>query len=108
MPLNRKGGQKLSKKGLTKEQMESVYDAIESGSIVNIHNETDKKETILNSYDGNLYQQTFSDSIVGKNDISPMAQWSILSDNITYVQAVNNEQGVAIKSVDYRDHKRMF
>ena len=108
MPLLRKGGQTVSKKGLTKEQTNSVYDAIESGNIVNINNEIEKKETVLTTNDSNLYQQTFSDSIVGKDDISPMAQWSILSDNITYVQAVNNEQGVAIKSVDYRDHKRMF
>ena len=108
MPLKRKGGQKVLKNGLTKEQTNCVYDAIESGNIVNINYDIEKKETVLTSNDSNLYQQTFSDSVVGKDDISPMAQWSILSDNITYVQAVNNEQGVIIKSVDYRDHKRMF
>ena len=108
MPLKRKGGQKVLKNGLTKEQTNCVYDAIESGNIVNINYDIEKKETVLTSNDSNLYQQTFSDSVVGKDDISPMAQWSILSDNITYVQAVNNEQGVTIKSVDYRDHKRMF
>ena len=38
-----------------------------------------------------------------------MEQWSILSDNIVYVRSNGNiMNGIDIKMVDYRDHKRMY
>ena len=41
---------------------------------------------------------------------SQMEQWSILSDNIIYVRLVGNDDmnGIYIKMVDYRDHRRMY
>ena len=41
---------------------------------------------------------------------SQMEQWSILSDNIVYVRSEGNDvvNGIDIKTVDYRDHKRMY
>ena len=41
---------------------------------------------------------------------SQMEQWSILSDNIVYVRSEGNDvmNGIDIKMVDYRDHKRMY
>ena len=39
-----------------------------------------------------------------------MEQWSILSDNIVYVRSKGNDvmNGIDIKAVDYRDHRRMY
>ena len=39
-----------------------------------------------------------------------MEQWSILSDNIVYVRSESNDiiNGIDIKMVDYRHHKRMY
>ena len=39
-----------------------------------------------------------------------MEQWSILSDNIVYVGSKGNDvmNGIDIKIVDYRDHRRMY
>ena len=39
-----------------------------------------------------------------------MEQWSILSDNIVYVRSAGNDimNGIDIKMVDYRNHKRMY
>ena len=39
-----------------------------------------------------------------------MEQWSILSDNIVYVESEDNDimNGIDIKPVDYRDYKRMY
>ena len=39
-----------------------------------------------------------------------MEQWSILSDNIVYVRSEDNDimNGINIKSIDYREHKRMY
>ena len=39
-----------------------------------------------------------------------MEQWSILSDNIVYVRSEDNDimNGIDIKLIDYRDHKRMY
>ena len=39
-----------------------------------------------------------------------MEQWSILSNNIIYVKSADNDimNGISIKSIDYREHKRMY
>ena len=39
-----------------------------------------------------------------------MEQWSILSDNIIYVKSEDKDimNGIDIKSIDYREHKRMY
>ena len=50
-----------------------------------------------------------SDRNVIRNN-SQMEQWSILRDNIVYVKSEDNDimNGIDIKSIDYRDHKRMY
>ena len=39
-----------------------------------------------------------------------MEQWSILSNNIVYVRSEDNDimNGINIKLIDYREHKRMY
>ena len=39
-----------------------------------------------------------------------MEQWSILSDNIIYVKSEDKDimNGIDIKSIDYREDKRMY
>ena len=39
-----------------------------------------------------------------------MDQWSILSDNIVFVKSKDSDimNGIDIKSIDYREHKRMY
>ena len=39
-----------------------------------------------------------------------MEQWSILSDNIVYVRSEDSDimNGIYIKAIDYREHKRMY
>ena len=39
-----------------------------------------------------------------------MEQWSILSDNIVYVRSEDDDimNGINIKPIDYREHKRMY
>ena len=39
-----------------------------------------------------------------------MEQWSILSNNIVYVRSEDNDimNGINIKPIDYREHKRMY
>ena len=39
-----------------------------------------------------------------------MDQWSILSDNIVYVKSKDSDimNGIDIKPIDYREHKRMY
>ena len=46
---------------------------------------------------------------MNKNKLQ-MEQWSILSDNIVYVRSFGNDamNGIDIKMVDYRDHRRMY
>ena len=60
--------------------------------------------------DVNQYEKVLlSDRNMIKNN-SQMEQWSILSDNIVYVRSEDNDimNGIDIKTIDYRDHKRMY
>ena len=60
--------------------------------------------------DVNMYEKVLiSDMNMIKNN-SQMEQWSILSDNIVYVRSQGNDimNGIDIKMVDYRNHKRMY
>ena len=60
--------------------------------------------------DVNQYEKVLlSDRNMIKNN-SQMEQWSILSDNIVYVRLEDNDitNGIDIKMIDYRDHKRMY
>ena len=58
----------------------------------------------------NQYEKALlSDRNMRKSN-SQMEQWSILSDNIVYVRSEDNDlmNGINIKSIDYREHKRMY
>ena len=58
----------------------------------------------------NLYEKVLiSDMNTIKNKLQ-MEQWSILSDNIVYVRSEGNDvmNGIDIKTVDYRGHRRMY
>ena len=60
--------------------------------------------------DVNVYEKVLiSDMNTIKNNLQ-MEHWSILSDNIVYVRSEGNDimNGIDIKMVDYRDHKRMY
>ena len=45
-----------------------------------------------------------------KGNNSQIEQWSILSDNIVYVKSEDRDimNGIDIKPIDYREHKRMY
>ena len=60
--------------------------------------------------DVNQYEKVLlSDRNMIKNN-SQIEHWSILSDNIVYVRLEDNNimNGIDIKMIDYRDHKRMY
>ena len=118
LPLMKKGGfQDKVKSGscLTKEQIKQVYDKIESGEEVKIRKTMQQSNTKLPKQmkgrkDVNQYEKVLiSDRNMIKNN-SQMEQWSILSDNIVYVRSEDNDMmnGIDIKPIDYRDHKRMY
>ena len=58
----------------------------------------------------NLYEKVLISDINTNKNKSQMEQWSILSDNILYVRSEGNGvmNGIDIKMVDYRDHRRMY
>ena len=117
LPLKKKGGfqDKIqSESCLTKEQAKQVYDKIESGE-VKIRKIMQQNTSILPKQvtvrkDVNQYEKALlSDRNMIKSN-SQMEQWSILSDNIVYVKLEDNDimNGIDIKLIDYRDHKRMY
>ena len=60
--------------------------------------------------DVNQYEKALlSDKDIRRSSL-PMEQWSILSNNIVYVRSEDNDimNGINIKLIDYRDHKRMY
>ena len=118
LPLKKKGGFQgkiQSELCLTKEQAKQVYDKIESGEEVKIRKTMQQNTSISPKQvparkDVNQYKKALmSDRDMIKSN-SQMEQWSILSDTIVYVKLEDNDimNGIHIKLIDYRDHKRMY
>ena len=114
----KKGGLKskaTSEACLTKDQAKQVYDKIELGDEIKIRkimqqNNAKSPKQLKERKDVNQYEKVLiSDRNMIKNN-SQMEQWSILNDNIVYVRSEDNDvmNGIDIKMVDYRDHKRMY
>ena len=117
MPSKRKGGfQKIpSEQCLTKEQMNHIYDKIDTGEEVRIRkmaqqniSNSPKQETFVNNV--NQYERVLFCNRNMRKSNSQMEQWSILSDNIKYVKSEDSDimNGMDIKSIDYREHKTMY
>ena len=101
---------------LTEDQAKYVHDKIESGDELKVwktvlqQNKSNLPKQVKGRKDVNMYEKVLiSDMNTIKNRLQ-MEQWSILRDNIVYVRSVGNDimNGIVIKMVDYRDHKRMY
>ena len=100
---------------LTKDQTKHIYDKIEAGEEIRIRKSVQqnipgslKQETLANNV--NQYEKAlFNDKDMRRSN-AQMDQWSILSDNIVYVKSKDSDimNGIDIKSIDYREHKRMY
>ena len=118
MPLKKKGGPQdkiPSGMCLSKEQTKQIYDIIESGEEVKIRKISQQKTSISSKQmtvrnDVKQYEKALLShrNVIKSN--SQMEQWSILSDNIIYVRSEDNDimNGIDIKLINYRDHKRMY
>ena len=118
LPLKRKGGfqRKISSEQcLTKEQTNQIYDNVESGEEVRIRkliqqniSHSPKQDTPVSSV--NQYEKALLSERNMRRSNSQMEQWSMLSDNIIYVKSEDKDimNGIDIKSIDYREHKRMY
>ena len=100
---------------LTKEQVKQIYDKIESGEEVKIRKIIQQNTSILpkqvtSRNNVNQYEKALlRDRNMIKSNLQ-MEQWSIMSNNIVYVKSEDNDimNGIDIKPIDYRDHKRMY
>ena len=100
---------------LTKDQPKHIYDKLETGEEIRIRKlvqqnipDSLKQEMFANNI--NQYEKDLlSDRNVRKSNLQ-MEQWSILSDNIVYVKSKDSDimNGINIKPIDYREHKRMY
>ena len=118
LPLKKKGGFQgkiQSELCLTKEQAKQVYDKIESGEEVKIRKIMQQDTSILPKQvtarkDVSQYKKALLSDRNMIQSNSQMEQWSILSNNIVYVNLEDNDimNGIDIKLIDYRDHKRMY
>ena len=118
LPSKGKGGfqRRLSSdQCLTKEQTKQIYDKVELGEEVKIrklvqHNTpiSPKQETFTNNV--NQYEKALLNDRNMRRNKSQMEQWSILSDNIVYIRSEDNDimNGINIKLIDYREHRRMY
>ena len=118
LPSKGKGGfqRRLpSDQCLTKKQTKQIYDKVELGEEVKIrklvqHNTpiSPKQGTFTN--DVNLYEKALLSNRNMRRSNLQMEQWSILSDNIVYVRSEDSDimNGINIKPIDYREHKRMY
>ena len=118
LPSQRKGGFQrriLSKQCLTKEQTKQIYDKIELGEEVKIRkldqgNTPISPKQVLITNDVNQYEKALLSDRNTRRSNSQMEQWLILSDNIVYVRSEDSDimNGIDIRSIDYREHKRMY
>ena len=90
-----------------KKQMNYVYKAIEEGNIINTKTMT--HETMQNQ-DDNPYKKVILNKVFREEDKSPeMRSWSILSDNVRYIQHEQmTPQSLNIDTLDYRHHKELY
>ena len=87
----------------------------EIGEMVNIrklnwHNPSIPKKQAMFADDVNQYEKALlSDRYSRKSNVQ-MDQWLILSDNFVYVKSKDSDimNGIDIKPIDYREHKRMY
>ena len=118
LPLKGKGGfqREISKQCLTKEQTKQIYDKIELGEMVKIrkldrHNVPISPKQVMFTNDVNQYEKALlSDKNMKRGNNSQIEQWSILSENIVYVRSEDRDimNGIDIKLIDYREHKRIY
>ena len=118
LPLKGQGGfqRNISNQCLTREQVNQLYDKTEIGGVINIrrlnwHNNSipQRQATFIN--DVNQYEKALlRGRNVKKGSNSQMEQWSILSNNIVYVRSEERDiiNGIDIKPIDYREHKRIY
>ena len=100
---------------LTKDQMKHIYDKVETGEEVRIRklvqqniSDSPKQETFANNI--NQYEKALLSDRNMRRSNAQMDQWLILSDNIVYVKSKDSDimNGIDIKSIDYREHKRIY
>ena len=118
LPLRGQGGfqRNISNQCLTNEQVNQLYDKIEKGERVNIRKLNQHKFFIPQKHDMypndvNQYEKALlSGKNIKRGSNSQNEQWSILSDNIVYIRSEDTDimNGIDIKPIDYREHKRIY
>ena len=100
---------------LTKDQTKHIYYKIETGEEIRIRklvqqNITDSSKQGMYANNVNQYEKALLSDRNMMRSNAQMDQWSILSDNIVYVKSKDGDimNGIDIKSIDYREHKRMY
>ena len=118
LPIQRNGGiqKDVSSQCLTAGQTKQIYDKIETGEMVKIRKmdkqnvqNTPKQVALVG--DTNPYEKVLlSDRNLDRKFNSQIEQWSILSDNITYIKSEDKDimSGIDIKLIDYQKHKRIY
>ena len=118
LPSKRKGGfrGKLeNEQCLTKDQTKYIYDKTDIGKEIRIGKlvqqidpNSSKQETFVDNV--NQYEKALLSDKHTRRSNAQMDQWPILSDNIIYVKSKDSDimSGIDIKSIDYREHKRMY
>ena len=122
LPLDSKKGGNITyvkdARCLTEDQTQYIYKKVEQGSDLNT--ETMKQEIEQEKMTGkrsngeneNLYQKIVLNNVYKKeNKMAYMENWSILSDNIRYVnhdERSKTTQKLDMKTLDYQQLKRMY
>ena len=118
LPLKGKGGFQREipfEQCLTKVQMNHIYDKVERGEEIRIRKlvqqnipDSPKQEMFANNI--NKYEKALLSDRNTRRSNAQKGQWLILSDNIVYVKSKDSDimNGIDIKSIDYREYKRIY
>ena len=74
------------------------------------HNVPNSSKQVTYTNDVNQYEKALLNDRNMRRSNAQMEQWSILSDSIVYVRSGDSDimNGIDIKPIDYREHKRMY
>ena len=101
---------------LTENQTSYVYKKVEKGSIINTktmkHEIEQEKLTEIDREDDNLYKKVILNKVYKDEDkMTQMENWSILSDNVRYVQHEEKSKTpckLDLNTLDYCQHKELY
>ena len=94
----------------SEKQANYIYKKVDEGKVININTMKNEIEQDLDREDDNPYKRVILNKVYTDEDKTPhMENWSILSDNVRYVQHdEKTPHKLDLNTLDYQLHKELY